>query len=418
MGLIKAFTSAVSGVISDQWKEFFYCDSMPSDVLVKRAFKRTGGVNNNFGSDNIITNGSGIAVADGQCMMIVEQGEIVEVCAEPGEFTYDTSSEPSIFAGDLNAAIEETFRKVGRRFSYGGAAAKDQRIYYFNTKELRDNKFGTPSPIPFRVVDSNIGLDLDVDIRCSGVYSYKIVDPLLFYTNVCGNVDRDFTREDIDTQLKTEFVNALAPALGEVGKNEIRPSQLTEYYDDITKAMNEQLSKLWKEERGLEIVSIALNPITLTEQDSERLKAAQNAAVYANPAMAAANISQAQAEAMVEAASNDAGAAIGFMGMGMAMNEGGSNPADLFTIGQEQKKEAQVSFFTPEEPVKEEKVEAAAPTEWICTSCGKNNDGNFCTNCGAKKPDEVPHCKNCGFVPKDINNLPNFCPQCGTKFEK
>lgn len=416
MGLIKAFTSAVSGVISDQWKEFFYCDSMPSDVLVKRAFKKTNGVFNNFGSDNIITNGSGIAVADGQCMMIVEQGEIVEVCAEPGEFTYDTSSEPSIFTGDLNYAVEETFRKIGRRFSYGGAAAKDQRVYYFNTKELRDNKFGTPSPIPFRVVDSKIGLDLDVDIRCSGVYSYKIVDPLLFYTNVCGNIENDFTREDIDTQLRAEFVNALAPALGEVGKNEIRPSQLTEYYDDITKAMNEQLSKLWKEERGLEIVSIALNPITLTEHDSERLKAAQNAAVYANPAMAAANISQAQAEAMVEAASNDAGAAIGFMGMGMAMNAGGSNPADLFAIGQEQKKESQVSFFTPDEPV-EEKVEEAKPVEWICPSCSKKNDGNFCTNCGVKRP-EIPHCKNCGFTPKDAADLPNFCPQCGTKFEK
>ena len=177
--------------------------------------------------------------------------------------------------------------------------------------------------------------------------------------------------------------------------------------------MNEQLSKLWKEERGLEIVSIALNPITLTEHDSERLKAAQNAAVYANPAMAAANISQAQAEAMVEAASNDAGAAIGFMGMGMAMNAGGSNPADLFAIGQEQKKESQVSFFTPTESEEE-----AKPVEWTCPSCSKKNDGNYCTHCGTKKPDEAPHCKNCGFTPKDINDLPNFCPQCGTKFEK
>ena len=416
MGLIKAFTTAASGVISDQWKEFFYCDSMPSDVLVKRAFKKTNGVFNNFGSDNIITNGSGIAVADGQCMMIVEQGEIVEVCAEPGEFTYDTSSEPSIFTGDLSYAVEETFRKIGRRFSYGGAPAKDQRVYYFNTKELRDNKFGTPSPIPFRVVDSKIGLDLDVDIRCSGVYSYRIVDPLLFYTNVCGNVEEEFTREDIDTQLKAEFINALAPALGEVGKKEIRPSQLTEYYDDITEAMNKQLSPKWKQERGLEIVTIAINPITLTESDSERLKAAQNAAVYADPNMAAANISQAQAEAMKAAAENEAGAAIGFMGMGMAMNAGGSNPADLFAIGQE-KKESQVSFLTPEETAEEVKVAEPTPVEWICTSCGKKNDGNFCTNCGAKRP-EVPHCKNCGYTPKDPTDLPNFCPQCGTKFEK
>ena len=417
MGLIKAFTTAASGVIADQWKEFFYCDSMPSDVLVKRAFKKTNGVLNNFGSDNIITNGSGIAVADGQCMMIVEQGEIVEVCAEPGEFTYDTSSEPSIFAGDLNYAIEETFRKIGRRFSYGGAEAKDQRVYYFNTKELRDNKFGTPNPIPFRVVDSRIGLDMDVDIRCSGVYSYKIVDPLLFYTNVCGNVDKDFTREDIDTQLKAEFVNALAPALGEVGKKEIRPSQLTEYYNEITEAMNKQLSPKWKEERGLEIVTIALNPITLTESDAERLKAAQDTSIYTNPAMAAASITQAQGEAMKEAAKNDGGAAIGFMGMGMAMGAGGSNPADLFAIGQEKeaaKEAAHIEFGLPREVA----TEAAEPAVWFCATCGKKNDGNFCTNCGAKKPDEVPHCKNCGFTPKDLSDLPNFCPQCGTKFEK
>lgn len=169
MGLIKAGLGAVGGVLADQWKEFFYCESMDKSVMVVKGQKRVSGRSSNTkGGDNIISNGSGIAVADGQCMMIVEQGKVVEVCAEPGEFTYDTSSEPSIFTGNLGNSIKDTFKQIGKRFTYGGDTGKDQRIYYFNTKELIDNKFGTPNPIPFRVVDSKIGLDLDVSVRCSG----------------------------------------------------------------------------------------------------------------------------------------------------------------------------------------------------------------------------------------------------------
>ena len=200
MGLIKAAVGAAGGVMADQWKEFFYCESMPKEVLVTKGVKRTSGRSSNTrGSDNIITSGSGIAVADGQCMMIVEQGRVVELCAEPGEFTYDASSEPSVFSGSLSAGIKNTFAQIGKRFTYGGDAGKDQRVYYFNTKELIDNKFGTPNPIPFRVVDNKIGLDVDVSVRCSGVYSYRIADPLLFYTNVCGNVEQEYTRDELDS---------------------------------------------------------------------------------------------------------------------------------------------------------------------------------------------------------------------------
>ncbi|MBO7334670.1 MAG: SPFH domain-containing protein, partial [Lachnospiraceae bacterium] len=213
MGLIKAIAGAAGGVLADQWKEFFYCEAMDKNVMVTKGVKRiTDRSSNTKGNDNIISNGSGIAVADGQCMIIVEQGKIVEVCAEPGQFTYDSSTEPSIFAGSLGNSILETFKTIGKRFAYGGDTGKDQRVYYFNTKELIDNKFGTPNPIPFRVVDSKIGLDIDVSIRCSGVYSYKIADPLLFYTNVCGNVEREYTRDELDNTLKTEFISALQPA--------------------------------------------------------------------------------------------------------------------------------------------------------------------------------------------------------------
>ena len=183
---------------------------MDKDTLVTRGRKKTSSRSSNTkGHDNIISNGSVIAVADGQCMMIVEQGKIVEVCAEPGEFTYDTSSEPSIFAGNLGDSIMDTFKVMGKRFTFGGHAGKDQRVYYFNTKELIDNKFGTPTPIPFRVVDSKIGLNADVSVRCNGVYSYRIAAPLLFCSKVCGNITQDYTRDELDNQLKSEFISAL-----------------------------------------------------------------------------------------------------------------------------------------------------------------------------------------------------------------
>ena len=199
MGLIKAALGAAGGTLADQWKEFFYCDAIDNDVLAVKGQKRTSKRSSNTrGNDNIITSGSGIAVADGQCMMIVEQGKIVDICAEPGEYTYDASTEPSIFSGNLGDAIMNTFHTIGKRFAYGGDTGKDQRVYYFNTKELVDNKFGTPNPIPFRVVDQNIGLDIDVSVRCSGVYSYRIADPLLFYSNVCGNFEQQYDREQIE----------------------------------------------------------------------------------------------------------------------------------------------------------------------------------------------------------------------------
>ena len=272
MGLIKAGAGALGGTLADQWKEFFYCEALDKEVLMAKGQKSVSGRSSNTkGNDNIISNGSGIAVADGQCMIIVEQGKIVEVCAEPGEFTYDTSTEPSIFSGKLGESIKETFKTIGKRFTYGGDTAKDQRVYYFNTKELIDNKFGTPNPIPFRVVDSKIGLDVDVSVRCSGVYSYKIADPLLFYTNVCGNVSDEYRREELDSQLKTEFISALQPAFSKLSDMELRPNQIVAHNTELEDAMNLTLSSKWSELRGLKVVSIALGSVTLPEEDAEMI---------------------------------------------------------------------------------------------------------------------------------------------------
>ena len=319
MGLIKAALGAAGGTLADQWKEFFYCDAIDNDVLAVKGQKRTSKRSSNTkGSDNIITTGSGIAVADGQCMMIVEQGKIVDICAEPGEYTYDASTEPSIFSGNLGDAIMNTFHTIGKRFTFGGDTGKDQRVYYFNTKELVDNKFGTPNPIPFRVVDQNIGLDIDVSVRCSGVYSYRIADPLLFYSNVCGNFEQQYDREQIEGQLKTEFISALQPAFASISQQGIRPSALPAHALELCDAMNQALTQKWSQLRGLVIVSVAMNPITLPEEDAQMIKEAQRMAILRNPAMAAATLAGAQADAMKTAAGNAGGAMTGFMGMNMA----------------------------------------------------------------------------------------------------
>lgn len=402
MGLIKAITGAAGSAFADQWKEFFYCDSISNDILVVKGQKRLSSRSSNTkGSDNIISNGSGIAVADGQCMIIVEQGKIVEVCAEPGEFTFDSSTEPSIFSGSLGEGIINTFKTIGKRFTYGGDTGKDQRVYYFNTKELVDNKFGTPNPIPFRVVDRNIGLDIDVSVRCNGVYSYKIADPLLFYANVCGNVESEYAKDKIEGQLKTEFVSALQPAFAKISEMEIRPSALPAHAEEIAEAMNEALSKKWSEIRGLEVVTVALNPITLPEEDQELIKNAQKTAILRDPNMAAATLAGAQAEAMKAAASNDAGAMTGFMGMGMAMNSGGgANANDLFAMGMN-RQDSQPSAQPQASPSKTD--------GWTC-ACGTVNTGKFCNECGAKKPEDSKWTCTCGAV-----NTGKFCSECGAK---
>ena len=432
MGLIKAAMGAVGGTLADQWKEFFYCDALEQDVLVVKGQKRINGRSSNTkGNDNIISNGSGIAVADGQCMIIVEQGKIVEVCAEPGQFTYDSSTEPSIFSGSLGAGIARTFSTIGKRFTYGGDTGKDQRVYYFNVKEIMDNKFGTPNPIPFRVVDSRLGLDVDVSVRCSGVYSYMIADPLLFYTKVCGNVEQAYTRDEIEKQLKTEFISALQPAFGRLSELELRPNQIVSHNTELEEAMNAALSTKWGKLRGLKVVSIALGSVSLPPEDAEMIKQLQRTAVLQNPNMAGATLAGAQADAMRTAAGNAAGAMNGFVGMGMAMNAGGLNAQNLFAMGQ-QPAAAPASPAAPDDGWKcscgamstgKFCPECGAPKPandgWTC-ACGTLNKGKFCQNCGAKKPEGTPvyRCDKCGWEPEDPAHPPKFCPECGDLFDE
>ncbi|MDY6028704.1 MAG: SPFH domain-containing protein [Acidaminococcaceae bacterium] len=465
MGLIKAGMGAIGGVLADQWKEFIYCESLPADVLVAKGMKRTSSRSSNTSAeDNIITNGSVVAVNDGQCMIIVEQGKVVDICAEPGEYTYDQSTEPSVFGGDLKNDIKAVFERIGKRFTYGGDTGKDQRVYYFNIKEIVGNKYGTPSAVPFRVVDNNIGLDIDIAIRCFGEYSYKITNPILFYTNVCGNVESNYERSEIDGQLKTELMTSLQPAFAKISEMGIRYSALPGHTMELADALNEVLSKKWSELRGLEIVSFGVSSVKASEEDEKMIKEIQRNAAFRNPAMAAAHLVGAQAQAMQTAAGNEGGmgAAMGFMGMNMAGAAGGMNPGNLFAMGQQQAQQTPPASQAASaagwdchcgqksnagkfcsgcgaakpEPAADWKCDcgkdgntgnfcaecgAAKPADsngWKC-SCGAINKGKFCGECGAAKPAGAPvyKCDKCGWEPADVSNPPKFCPECGDIFD-
>lgn len=436
MGLIKAIITAAGGTAADQWKEYFYCDALDQDTLMKKGQKRTGQKSSNTkGNENVITNGSLIAVNEGQCMIIVDQGKVVEFCAEAGEYTYDLSSEPSLFAGDLSEAILQTFAQIGKRFTFGGDAPTDQRIYYFNTKEIMGNKYGTASPVPFRVVDTNIGLDVDISIRCNGEYSYKITDPLLFYTNVCGNVSADYKKSEMDSQLKSELMTALQPAFARISAMGIRYSAVPAHTMELADALNEVLSEKWSRLRGISIVAFNINAMRASEEDEAMIKEMQKAATLRNPGMAAATLVGAQAEAMKAAASNKAtGPMMAFAGMNMAQGAGGMSAEKLFEMNDRQQMQAQQT----------QNLQAAGdgwtcqcgnsgnhgkfcsdcgarkPEEgWSC-SCGAVNRGNFCGECGAKRPAGEPlyQCDKCGWKPEEPKNPPRFCPECGDLFDE
>lgn len=400
MGLLQAGIGALSGVLADQWREYFYCEGMPENVLAVKGVKRTSGRSSNYkGEDNIISNGSIIAVNEGQCMMIVEQGAIVEFCAEPGEFVWDSSTEPSIFYGGLGNGIKATWEQLKKRFTLGGDTGKDQRVYYFNTKELIGNKYGTANPVPFRVVDRNVGLDMDIGIRCFGEYSYRMSDPMLFYKNVCGNIASEYTRDRIDSQLKTELLTALQPAFAKISEMGIRYSALPGHTTELASVLNDVLSEQWKKLRGVEVVSVGVSSITANEEDEKMIKELQRNAAFRDPKMAGAHLVGAQAAAMQAAAANEnAGAFMGFAGMNMAQNAAG-NVQGLFQMGQQQAAPAPAAPAAPEAP---------AAGAWTC-ACGAVNTGKFCSECGAKKPSDEWTCA-CGAV-----NKGKFCSECGAK---
>ena len=430
MGLIRAGLNSAGGVLADQWKEVFTCDAIDEKVLAVKGH-RSGGrrSTNTKGSDNVITTGSVIVVADGQCMMIVDQGRIVEFAAEPGEYTYDASTSPSVFSGNFGEGLKKSLQEFGRRFTFGGGVSKDQRVYYFNTKEITGNKYGTPSPIPFRVVDNNVGLDMDVRLRCFGVFSYRICDPVLFYKNVCSNISEAYTRDRLDDQLRSELLGALGMAFGRVSEMGIRYSALQMHTMELADTLNDILSKKWRETRGLEIVDMGISSVTPVDEDVLRVQEFQSATAFRTPQQAAQQVAASQAASLRDAANNAGGAALGFMGMNMAQQVGGNAAVQFYQMAQQQSAApapdgwkcacgaTATGKFCPECGAK--KPEPKAVDGWKCPSCGAQAKGRFCPECGAKKPAGVPQyrCDKCGWEPAKGTKPPKFCPECGDPFD-
>ena len=435
MGLIKAGMGAVGGVLGDQWKEFIYCESLKPDVLVAKGMKRVssrGRSSNTSAEDNIISNGSTIAINDGQCMIIVENGKVVEICSEPGEFVYDASTEPSLFADGLNMqSVKNVFAQIGKRFTYGGDPGKDQRVYYFNTKEIIGNKYGTASPIQFRIVDQRIGLDVDIPIRCFGEYSYKITNPILFYTNVCSNVENEYLRSEIDGQLKSELLGALNVAFGVMSEKGVRYSALPAHAEEIGDQLNEVLSKKWRDLRGIEVVSFGVSSVKASEEDEKYIRDLQ---ALSNPNARASFLTGATGAAMQTAAANEGGAMMGFMGMGMAGAQGGNMmnainqqmaypggypngpqgypPQGGYPNGPQGYPSQGGYAGAPQGYSQQAAPQApAASAGWTC-ACGAVNQGKFCSECGQPKPEpkaEAGWTCACGHS----GNTGKFCSECG-----
>ena len=415
MGLLKAAIGSFSGTFADQWKEYFTCDSLSEDILAVKGVKHGGRRSSNTkGSENVISNGSGIVVADGQCMMIVDGGKVVEFAAEPGEYTFDSSLEPSVFYGGFGKGLLETFKTMGRRFTYGGDEARDQRVYYFNTKELLGNKFGTANPVPFRLMDRRIDLDVDLSVRCAGTYSYRISDPIKFYSSISGNFDGEYRRSALDPQLKSEFISALQPAFGELSRLGLRPNEIVAHTEELERALNKALSQEWGSLRGLEVVSVAIATLTIPEEDQALIKEAQMSVVYSDASRAAGLYVKSQSEAMKSAASNPNGAFAGFMGMGMA--GGNADPSSLFRMAEEKKKEKKDVWVCScgKENTGKFCTECGSKKaeSWVC-SCGAVNTGKFCSECGKKRSEGVK-CPTCGWTAPE-GSSPKFCPECGSR---
>lgn len=466
MGLLRVAKDSIGGVMADQWREYFYHDAIADDILMVRADKKLSGRSSNRkGSDDIISNGSVISVADGQCMIITDNGAVTEVCAEPGAFQFDSSSEPSIFAGSLGQSILDTFKAMGRRFTFGGEVANNQRVYFVNTKPILSNKYGTPGPITLKLVDADLGIKYNMPVRCFGEYGYQITNPILFYKSLAGNVPDVYPKSKLESQMRSELLTYLGPAFAEISKRGVPYDQLPGHTLEIRDVLSEALSKEWGEGRGIEITTFGVSSLKGDEKMEERL---QNAQLYGNnPNFMAAEMGLAQAEAMKSAAANEnAGPAMAFMGMNMAGQAAGNMVSDLYS---------KAAMNRPQQPAAPAAAPAAAngwdcacgqggntgkfcsgcgkpkplpiradswtcscgatvsgnfcpqcgskrPAEklgWTCPGCGKLNKGKFCSECGAKKPADVPQyrCDKCGWEPADPTKPPKFCPECGDPFD-
>ena len=448
MGLIAAALQAGGNQLSNQWKEFFYQDALPNEVLMVAGKHQTGRTSNTKGEENVITNGSTIIVADGQCMIIVEQGRIVEVSVEPGAFTFRTDLAPTFFCKPENETfwgnLKNNFAQMVQNFTYGGNTAVVQKVYFLNTRLITDRPFGTQTPIYFNVKDSRLNFESDVELRIHGKFDVQLTDPVKFYTTIATNVAYDYKLSQIEGALKSDISDKLQDAIAEINTDGLRPSGLPGKKKEIVASLIESLR--WEDKYGFTLKDIRMEQPKMSPEDEATLKELQKAyAMGGNAAVAAGMALNAQNTAMVNAASNSGGAMTGFLGMGMAQQAGMANTNGLFQMAQQQMAQQQ----QPVQQAPQQPAPQAAPapaTGWKCScghegntgkfcaecgapkpaeqegwtcECGAVNKGKFCAECGKPKPAGAPlyKCDKCGWEPEDPHNPPKFCPQCGDPFD-
>ncbi|MCX4364153.1 MAG: SPFH domain-containing protein [Bacilli bacterium] len=383
MGLIKATLDAAGAVVGDQFKEYVTCPTTDSSVLVVKGDVNHGSGNKNA-TEGIISNGSKIVVPAGYAMMIIDNGAIKEFSAEPGEFIWDTSSEPSVFEGGFFKGIGDSIKKIGNRITYGGQPARDQRVYYVNLLNITGNKFGSSNTE--NVFDPVYG---SVEINFYGEYSFKVVDPTILVSNLIGANPKDTVTVDevVGGQLKMQFASNVSTCISNLmTKNNISFNTVQSYKNDVVTAMNTLLDESWHNQYGLEIQDVALNinaseesKKIIREVDAELSREKRRGDLYSsNPSglMAAAT-----ADAMKTAAGNDNGAMMGFMGMNMGQTIGGN------AMGMAQNMTPTDGTNAVENPMNNQ----AAPgnvdlgvntTAKFCSECGASVTGKFCSNCG------------------------------------
>ncbi len=380
MGLIKALTGATSSSLGDQFKEFVNCPTIDRNVLIQRGII-THGKGNTNPSDGIISNGSTIVVPQGMAMMIIENGEIKEFTADAGTFYFDTSSEPSIFTGGLGKGIVDTFKTIGKRFTYGGQTAKDQRVYYVNLLTITGNKFGSPQPK--KITDEKYGM---LEVTFFGEYAFKVVDPILLVNSVIGANPQDtITYEEIiGSQLQSKFVEKLTQAISVVmRKNKVSFGDIGLYNGDISDEMNVCLDESWKQKYGLEVTDVALGDINLTDDSMKKVNKIDEATIFSNKNLQSGLMASASADALRNASSNENGSMMGFMGMNMASSAAGN----MMGVANEG---SNVEGYKPETNQPEigtifnNKSEEVKASKKNCPKCNNEVTDQYCSKCGTK----------------------------------
>lgn len=405
MGLIKAAVGAIGSAVADTFEDYIYCSALDNSVLMQRGYPKSSGGAGSFASGAVISDGSRIAVNDGQFLIVVENGKIADFTAEQGGYIFRTEAEPSMFCGQFGDKLKNTFNQLLERFAFGGIAANDQRAYFVNTKEIINNKFGFGN-VPFRDGEFN----MTIMLQGFGAYTYRITDPLMFYANLCGNTD-SFGTANLDSQMKSEIKGGLLPALGRLSSDNICYDKIPLEAPKLAEILNEELSDIWEKARGITITSLTFANIMPDEESVDKIREMQESRVYSSDTqMLGARVGAAQANAMEAAAENPSGSVNGFVGMAMAQQSGSIDANKLLNAP------VSAASDVPIAPTSNAPTSNAQPETWIC-ECGSVNDDMFCPECGRKRVIKRSYtCSSCGKVIENRETPPKFCPKCGNRF--